>query len=411
MPDHSGSGALSSEYLGVFPMTKNVNTSISRRSRANGEGSVYPIKNRGRWGASIHNCLGDRISKSFNTKDEAFAWLLSQKKARNQGLFTEQENSKITVSEYLLDWVEHNRNHKKPATSRNYSERIRNQINPRIGHLKASMLTPRVIENLISDLISAGYKPGTVLGVFRTLSAAYGDGYRLGTFQTDPTKRVKLPKLKSTPMKQIPRKDAAKIYFEAMRDPYTLARIEIGMVCGLRPGEVFGLLWSDIDWDSKSLNISRQVQRIKGHGLVFQSVKQDKVRNIVLTDEQIRILKSHRELQDIYRPTFKSDEGLIFPNSDGRKLDDRRDAEHWKKLLKSAGVQHYQRYQMRKTAFSNLYAQLGDVRQLLDYSGHSQVSTIMNSYVFSTEESAGAIRRSLDAVRPNQSTQTNSSKE
>jgi integrase len=306
------------------------------------------------------------------------------------------------VGEYLLDWVEHNKNHKKPATTRNYLERIRNQINPLIGHIKASALTPKAIEHLVSELISCGYKPGTVLGVFRTLSAAYSDGYRLGTFQHDPTKRVKLPKLKSTPMKQIPREDAARIYMEAVKNPYTHARIEIGMVCGLRPGEVFGLLWSDVDWDARTLNIARQVQRVKNKGLIFQSVKQDKARKIVLTDEQVKILKSHRDLQDVYRPTFKSDEGLIFPNSIGGKMDDRGDALRWKKLLKSAGVPHYQRYQMRKTAFSNLYAQLGDVRQLLDYSGHSQVSTIMNSYVFATEDSASAIRKSLDAVRPSQ---------
>jgi integrase len=172
------------------------------------------------------------------------------------------------------------------------------------------------------------------------------------------------------------------------------------MVCGLRPGEVLGLLWGDIDWTERTLTISRQVQRIAGEGLVFQSVKQGKQRTIVLTDEQLSILRCHKELQDVYRPTFSVDEGLIFPNSLGSKLDDKRDSYLWKKLLKQAGVKSYQRYQMRKTAFSNLYAQLGDVRKLLDYSGHSQVSTVMKSYVFATEEAGNEIRRSLDASRP-----------
>ena len=53
-------------------------------------------------------------------------------------------------------------------------------------------------------------------------------------------------------------------------------------------------------------------------------------------------------------------------------------------------------------SFSNLYAELGDIRKLLDYSGHSQVSTVMKSYVFSTEDSANEIRRSIDACRPKQ---------
>ena len=381
-------------------MTKNITTSVSRRSRANGEGSVYPVKNRNCWGASIKNLLELRITKTFQTKDEAHAWLLEQKKLRSQGLYSNDENLKQTVAEYLLEWVEHNRNQKKPATTRNYSERIRNQINPRIGYLKATALSPRAIEDLISQLIAAGYAPGTIYATYRTLSAAYSDGVRLGLLSQNPTTRVKLPKLTSTPMKQISRQDAAKIYSCAMQTPSMHARVELGMVCGLRPGEVLGLCWSDIDWDERTLTISRQVQRVAGQGLVFQSVKQGKQRTIVLTDEQISILRSHREMQDVYRPTFSVDEGLIFPNSLGSKLDDKRDSYLWKKLLRLAQVKSYQRYQMRKTAFSNLYSELGDVRKLLDYSGHSQVSTVMKSYVFATEEASNEIRRSIDASRP-----------
>jgi integrase len=381
-------------------MTKNITTAVSRRSRANGEGSVYPISNRNCWGASIKNLLDVRISKTFKTKDEAHAWLLEQKKLRAQGLYSTCENLKQTLEEFLQEWVEHNRNYKKPSTNRNYLERIRNQINPRIGHLKATSLSPRAIEDLISQLISAGYAPGTILATYRTLSAAYSDGVRLGLVEQNPTKRVRLPKLSSTPMKQISRQDAAKIYSYAIQNPYMHARVELGMVCGLRPGEVMGLLWSDVDWEERSLTIARQVQRIKGHGLEFQSVKQGNQRKIVLTDEQIRILQKHRDLQDVYRPMFSIDEGLIFPNSIGSKLDDKRDTFLWNKLLAEAGVAHYQRYQMRKTAFSNLYAELGDIRKLMDYSGHSQVSTVMKSYVFATEESSNEIRRSLDASRP-----------
>ena len=73
--------------------TENNGTRVSRRSRANGEGSVYEIRNRNRWGASINNFLGVRISKSFATKDEAHAWLLEQKKARSQGLYTSNEEN------------------------------------------------------------------------------------------------------------------------------------------------------------------------------------------------------------------------------------------------------------------------------------------------------------------------------
>jgi len=73
------------------------------------------------------------------------------------------------------------------------------------------------------------------------------------------------------------------------------------------------------------------------------------------------------------------DQDLIFPMTSDGKLDDRRDSHMWKQVLTKSGVKHYLRNQMHKTAFSNLYAELADIRKLLDYSGHSQVSTVMKS--------------------------------
>ena len=381
-------------------MAKSTETNLSRRRRSNGQGTIYYIKNRHSYGASIKDFLGKRITKNFKSEDEAHVWLLEQKKMRSQGVSCLNDNPKLTVSEYLLGWVEHNKHNKKPSTNRNYSERIRNQINPKIGHLNAHSISPLAIENLISQLVSAGYAPGTVLGTFRTISAAFNDGVRLGVLAHNPAARVKLPRFRKDPIKQLPKNDAAKIYNFASKDPYMHARIEIGMVCGLRPGEVLGLLWSDVDWTDRTLSIVRQVQRVKDQGLVFQSVKQGETRNIVLTDVQIDILRAHKLNQDLIRVNWNNDEGLIFPNSLGKKLDDKRDVLMWKRLLSACGVPYYKRYQMRKTAFSTLYAELRDIRQLMDYSGHSQISTVMSSYVFATEDAANKTRRSIDASRP-----------
>ena len=379
------------------------------RTKANGQGSIYFIEERNKWGAAYYEECSDslrpgekpkRRTKTFFTQEEALLWLAEQKKARAMGVSTFPSDPKITVSEYLNQWIERTRNLKTPATIRNYSGRIKNQIAPSLGRVKAASLTPRMIEDLLSELIGQGYSAGTVLGTYRTLSAAYNDGYRLGEFAHNPTDRVKVPKLKTEPLPPIPAVDAAIIYSYASQDPYLHARIEIGMVCGLRPGEVLGLKWSDIDWNERTLLIERQVKRVEGKGLVFGSVKQGEARTIALSDEQMKILQNHLVAQDLVRPHFEVDEGLLFPNQLGAKLDDRRDARNWKNLLDIAGVQHYARYQMRKTAYTNLYAQTRDIRTLMEYSGHTQVSTVMRSYVFPSEASRERLRASVDAARP-----------
>jgi integrase len=67
--------------------------------------------------------------------------------------------------------------------------------------------------------------------------------------------------------------------------------------------------------------------------------------------------------------------------------------------LKAAGVPDYQLYQLRKTAFTNM-AQQTDVRTLQAFSGHSQVSTLMESYVFPTDESMKRAVGNMDKLRP-----------
>ena len=377
-----------------------VGKSIVKKKRKNGDGSVYFISARDKWGAAITNIHGRRMTKLFEAQEEAWSWIAEERKAKNCGLSTDAAKPDQKLSEYLLDWVERNRNQKKPATTNFYRSRIENQINPKIGQIKTAQLSPRIVEELISSLIDQGLGSGTIRGVFRTLSAAYSDGFRLGDLPANPIERVKMPSLKSKPLRPISDVDAAIIYSRASQDPYMHARIEIGLVCGLRPGEALGLLWSDVDWENKVLAIKRQVQYVKGRGLVFQTVKQNEERIIYLSNAQLGILQKHKDHQDTIRGRFTIDEGLIFPNSVGSKLDHRRDTRMWKKLVNDSGVTSYARYQMRKTSYTRLYAQLKDARTLMEYTGHTQISTLMNSYVFPSDNFVEKIRNSIDLVRP-----------
>ena len=72
-------------------------------------------------------------------------------------------------------------------------------------------------------------------------------------------------------------------------------------------------------------------------------------------------------------------------------MDPKRDHKSWKELLSAAGVKgDYTRYQMRKTAFTNLAVSGVDLRTIMEISGHKQVSTLINSYVHPTTESMRA---------------------
>lgn len=395
-----------------------------KAKRPNGTGSYFVSAQKPTViQANIKDIHGKGHTKSFRfiagnkasyarAENEAQNWLADQLRARNLGQATFAASPNMKVSDFLASWLEGRAAYIKPNTYRNYDVAIRNWIDPYIGNHKLSSLTVNSIENLYSILKQAGFKAGTTNVVHRVLSKAFKDAVRKQYLVINPMTNVERIKSKSIPIQPIPLEDFYKIYSQALKDPFLHARVEVGMVLSPRQGEVLGLKWKDVDFASKTLLIERQLQRVKGQGLVFQSVKQDEVRTIRLTDKQIEILTIHRMQQDLLRsqraeerklnPNLPAieDHDLIFPNTLGRPLDAKRDRKWWLDLLASAGVSHYAVHRMRKTALTNLSVNGIDIPTIMKFSGHTQATTLLNSYVFATPESVTRAHEVMDRLRP-----------
>jgi integrase len=139
---------------------------------------------------------------------------------------------------------------------------------------------------------------------------------------------------------------------------------------------------------------------MSGKGLVFRPVKQKEIRTLHLTNSQIEILKTHHFYQELEKIKWVEDIGLIFPNSIGRPLDRKRDADDWNKLLSKAKVGKYTIYQMRKTAFTNFASLSPSIPSMLAFTGHSNTSTVMNHYAFSKSEEMDGLLAKMDEKRP-----------
>lgn len=71
----------------------------------------------------------------------------------------------------------------------------------------------------------------------------------------------------------------------------------------------------------------------------------------------------------------------------------------FKKLCRTGGVPEYELHQLGKTAFTNMASQT-DLRTLMKFSGHTQISTVMGSYVFATSKSMKNTLERMDELRP-----------
>jgi len=376
--------------------------SAHRDYRANGEGSIYWDKSKNRWIGSAYDLNGKRHKKSCMTRKEAEAFCHEMKRARALGKTSFAAHPKMSLTSFLTNWCD-NRSFRSPETRRSYETAIKNWISPHIGSMLVVNIRPATIEQLYQKLESAGYSGGTLNVTHSVLSKAFKDAFRLGELPSSPMNRVQKIKKTSVPSRHIPKVDSDKIYAQAMKDPYMHARIEIGMVCSLRPGEISGLKWGDIDLNHKKLTIERQSQRVKGQGLILRAVKQNQARTIPLSDTQIEILTIHRVNQEMNKQNWSKDAtgDFIFPNSIGMQMDDKGDTKLWKRLLRDSGVStSYKRYQQRKTGLTNLSASGVDLPTVKDYSGHTEITTLANHYLSSTSASMNHALEVQGNLRP-----------
>jgi integrase len=374
----------------------------NKPKRANGRGSIYKVtKSNGRkvWKAAIKDINGKLRTKNFTKLAEAEDWVAEQRRARELGENTYATNPKMTVTEFMTGWVESKYSDDQSNTQRFYRNAIKNHITPAIGNIKASSLTTKSIESLLRDMAARQLGAGTIKSVKASLSAAFNDAVRLGDLTRNPMKNVKMPDIQANPTKPLPRNDWEKIYLEAVKDPYTHARVEVAGMLGLRPGEALGLKWSDLNIQECSLRVARQVQRVRGMGLVVKAVKQKKERTLSISDTTIQIMLTHKRYQTLQKAAWTEDLDLVFPNSLGKPQDEKADRNAFKKLLKNAGVPNYELYQLRKTCFTAMASQT-DLKTLMEFTGHTQVSTVLGSYVFATSESMKSAVNGMDNLRP-----------
>lgn len=381
---------------------QNLKTPATKEKRANGRGSIYVIPLRSgtkRYRAAIYDINGKLRTKNFKKKSEAEDWVAYQRRARDLGENTYAANPKMTVAEFLVDWANTQYGPDQESTQRSYLSVIKNHIAPAIGKIKAAELNTKTVENLFRDMHANGFGAGTIRITRAALSAGYNDGVRLGELVRNPVRNTKMPNVTAKTTKPLPRVDWEKVYLEAMKNPRMHARIEVAGMLGLRPGEALGLKWSDLNIEDCTLLVERQVQRAKSKGLVLKSVKQKTARTLKISQVTVQILISHKRHQSLNKAKWTEDNDLIFPNTVGKLGDEKSDRLAFKKLLTAAGVPDCQLYQLRKTAFTAMAGQT-DLKTLMEFSGHTQVSTVIGNYVFASSESMDLAIGKMDKLRP-----------
>ena len=215
------------------------------KSRANGDGDVFPRKNKAGKITSYRGAYvgpdGKRRYVSGRTKEEARRALREARANSDQGLLFDADNLK--VGEYLDRWLADSVSDTVKATTfERYEQIVRLHLKPALGRVKLKALTPAHVRGLYREKLEAGSSVRTVRYIHTTLHKALKQAVMDGLIPRNATEAVKPPQPTREEMHPLTPEQAKLLLQVAHESGDRLEALYVLAIhTGLRQGELLGL--------------------------------------------------------------------------------------------------------------------------------------------------------------------------
>ena len=349
------------------------------KRRPSGDGMVRK-RDDGRWEGRIvigHKENGDSIFHYVYapTQKELSAKLRLHIDAYQGADLTEL--GRITLSDWLDQWLENMAGTLRPNTIKNYRSYIENHIRPSLGDKQLTRITPKDVQRFYEKL-SGSLSSGTVRRIHTTLHGILKAAQQAHLIAVNPTEKITPPKFSYGP-KQVLTDDQLDAFMKVIADDdiwYDFFYTEL--TTGLRRGEICGLKWEDFDEINDALKVCRTIHRKDGGGLTAGDTKTyTSVRKIVLPPSTAVILRKRKKcaLTEWIFPNPLKPEQPTDPGSAYNRL---------KVLLKRAGLPSIRFHDLRHTFSTHALASGVDVKTLSGILGHTRAAFTLDTYTHTT---------------------------
>ncbi len=304
--------------------------------------------------------------KTFRTRDEAVA--------ARAGWLTEIERgvvvarNKVTVGEQMRH---------------DYENMIRTHIlSHPIAAVPLQKLTPQHVEAFKSDKAAAGTGARTQEMCYMRISQMLAHAVKLDLIPRNVAKQEQPPRVPKREMQTWNAGQARRFLAVAAECSYgPLWLVYLGT--GMRPGEVLGLRWKDVDFEHGTLSVCQTVGVVRGQARTKPMPKNDASRRTIAVDSTvIEALREHRLKQEERKRTARTwtENVLVFPSAVGTPINPNNLARGYLQLVQKAGVPRIRIHDTRHTHVTLAVlagAQLGAVSKRV---GHARTSSTADLY-------------------------------
>lgn len=218
---------------------------------------------------------------------------------------TYRELPKITFEQFTEIWVrDYAEISLKPSTKNLFKDTLERLLLPAFSSTQISDIAIGHLQAYVSNRAKT-VKPNTVRNELTVIKLIFKHALRWGYIKHNPTLNIERPKIEKSEI-EVLSPGEFETFLENSEKPYRIAFLT-AFLTGTRAGELWGLQWGDIDWNSRQIHVKRSLWNHQ-----FQKPKtKNAIRKIDMTERLIKELKAWK----LACPVNEHD--LVFPSPEG----------------------------------------------------------------------------------------------
>lgn len=177
------------------------------------------------------------------------------------------------------------------------------------------------------------------------------------------------------------------------------AAISCGVMLGLRPGEILGLCWSDIELEQ--LTVQRSLKRENNQLRLGKPKTRRSVRTLdlpVVVSDALRAHKTRQARERLAAGPLWADMNLVFATEVGTPIDPSNFRRDFSRMTARAGIGKWHPHEMRHSAASLLSHSGVPIESVADVLGHANIRTTSAIYRHRVTESIDSAAAPMDRL-------------
>lgn len=302
-----------------------------------------------------------------------------------------EKNTKFEIfaqNQYFVDYAPENLRIRTRTEYHRYEKRVYKAI----GFLRMDKITPTHIQKFVRALLKGDktHKPlskKSVKNYLIFISSVFNYAIQMKSAKSNPCSSIKIRMGEPEERDCYTLEEAQHFLDLLLKEPLCYqAFFALAIYGGFRRGELCGLEWKDIDFDTGVVSICRTSQYTKEMGTFADDTKTKKSRrSLKMPDEIIDILRRYRVEQNEKRLKLGDqwvDSDRLFVGWNGKPVNPNSPYKWMRRFCERTGQRHPKRalHSLRHLNASLLITSGVDARTVADALGHTQPSTTLNIY-------------------------------